>query len=215
MEHGEKKEERFIGDRVRDVVKAINGVFGGIPLINAATVPELRLDMPKVEETPAIEQYAIHQAYHAVCHDADPASDDVGQLRQIIEQFGERERPVKGTVDLLFAIAAKSAPERVVVVGQDWIKDDARLTLLFRAVRTYIAGVRVAPLQAAVSGLMRDMNFEAFLGVNTLLVSELVASVPKENREAVLERFREAVCDERQPPTEDRTREIFAEASKS
>jgi hypothetical protein len=210
----EKKSERFVGDRVRDVVEAINRVLG-FPLINSATVPELLLDMPKVKELPTIEEYAIHQAFHAVCDEADKACSEVGRLHEIIEQFGDRERPIKGTVGLLFAIAAKRTPEQLVVIGEEWAKDDARLPLLFKAVRTYVRAVREAPFHAMVRGLIRDACFEAFLSRNTLLVSELVASVPKENREAVLERFRKGVCDEEHIPTEERTRELFAEASKS
>lgn len=212
--HDEKKSERFIGDRVRDVVKAINDIFG-IPLINAATVPEMRLEMPKVKETPKIEEYAIHEAFHAVCEEADDHCLEVGSLHEIILKFGDRERPVKGTVELLFAIAAKRAPEQLVVVGEQWIKDDVRLPLLLKAVRTYIAAVPVAPLHAELRGLIRGARFDAFLGANTLLVFELVASVPKENQQAVLERFGEAVCDEKQSPTEERIRELFAAAVKN
>lgn len=210
----EKKSERFIGDRVRDVVEAINRVLG-FPLLNAATVPELRLDMPAVKETRAFEEYGIHQAFHGVCNEADEASDEVGRLHEIILQFGEREHPIKGTVGLLFAIAAKSTPEQLVVIGEEWAKDDTRLSLLFKVVRTYVLAVREAPGIAVLLGRARDMRFDAFLGSNALLVSDLFASAPKEVREVVLERFRKAVCDEKQMPTEDRTREIFAEASKS
>lgn len=214
MEHEEKKEERLVGDRVRDVVKAINDVLG-FPLINSATVPELLLDMPAVQETMAIEQYGIHEAFHEVCSEPYEAGGEIARLHQIIQEFGDREHPVKGTVGLLFAIAAKRTPEQLVVIGEEWTKDDARLTSLFKAVRIYIAAVREAPLHARLRGLIREAQFDAFLGANALLVSDLFASTPKEVREVVLARFREAVCNEKQPPTEDRTREIFAEASKS
>lgn len=214
MEHDEKKEERFIGDRVRDVVKAINDVFG-LPLLNTATVPELLLDVPKIKEVPKIEEEAVHAAFHAVCEEADDVDPEVGRLHEIILQFGDRERPVTGTVGLLFAIAAKRTPEQLIVVGQDWIKDDVRLPRLFKAVRTYILAVREAPELAILRGFMRDVRFDVFIGANALLVSDLFASAPKEIREVVLKRFREAVCDEKRMPTEERTREIFAEVSKS
>ena len=214
MEHGEKKEERLVGDRVRDVVKAINDVFG-LPLLNAATVPELLLDMPKTMESSKVEAYAIDAAFHALCEGADNVDPEVGRLHEIILQFGDRERPVTGTVGLLFAIADKRTPEQHIVFGREWIKDDVRLPRLFKAVRSYILAVREAPGVAVLREFARGMRFDAFLGANALLVSDLFASAPKEVREVVLARFREAVSNEKQPPTEDRTREIFAEASKS
>ena len=212
----EEKNERFIGDRVRDVVKEINETFG-VPLINAATVPEMLYTMPRVGDVPAIEKFGLHQAFHDSCDGEEWSEDsEVGQLLRVIQQFGDRVRPEpRQAAHLLFCIAAKRSPENLVVLGGDAINNDEMLARLFRAVGSYIIAIVQAPLLATLQGLFRDANFKTFLVTNTLLVTELISSVPKERQEVVLERFREAVCDENRPPTEERTRELFVQAAKN